>query len=532
MAAVDSHVPGDKLRDLQRVTDASLAYLQLEDLLEELLNRVVAILEVDTAAILLLEDDGRTLIARAGKGLEEEVRRGVRIPVGRGFAGRIAAERRPVQILDLDHAEILNPILRNKGLQSLLGVPLTVEGTVIGVLHVGSLRSRRFDDHEVELLLRAADRAALAIHGRLAERHRGLAEALQRSLIPNVSELPGITMAGRYLPAAAARLGGDWYDVFPLADTVGLVIGDVVGRGFHAAALMAQLRSGLRAYALQGMAPHEALERLGQLLRQLEPGRSATLLYLLLDPHTGQAEVAAAGHPPPLLISATGECDFLELPGSVPLGSLRRARYETVEASLGLGSTLVLYTDGLVERAGEPLDRGLARLKRLVGETRGDPQTLCDAMIDALVPAGAAQDDVALLVTRLVGFSDPLVLQVPADVESIPVIRRILGRWLMQVGAAPSEIDEITLACSEACANAVEHAYRPGPAAVEVRATVSPEREAAVLVRDFGQWRSPRGHFRGRGTKLMKGLMDRVQVTPGEGGTTVRLSRRLTNGNG
>jgi anti-sigma regulatory factor (Ser/Thr protein kinase) len=118
----------------------------------------------------------------------------------------------------------------------------------------------------------------------------------------------------------------------------------------------------------------------------------------------------------------------------------------------------------------------------------------------------------------------------PADVESIPVIRRVLGRWLMHVGAAPAEIDEITLACSEACANAVEHAYRPGPAAVQVRATVTPEREAAVLVRDFGQWRSPRGQFRGRGTLLMEGLMDGVEVTPAERGTTVRLSRRLSNG--
>jgi anti-sigma regulatory factor (Ser/Thr protein kinase) len=278
------------------------------------------------------------------------------------------------------------------------------------------------------------------------------------------------------------------------------------------------------------MAPSEVLERLGRLLRQLEPGRSATLLYLMLDPHAGHATLAAAGHPPPLLVSPTGDCDFLELPGSVPLGSLRRARYKDVELRLDPGSTVILYTDGLVERPDESLDQGLERLKRLAGEIRGAPDRVCDALIDALVPAGARQDDVALLVLSMVPFSDPLVLQVPADVESIPVIRRVLGRWLMQAGAVPAEIDEITLACSEAAANAVEHAYRPGPAAVEVRATVSPEREAAVLVRDFGRWRSPRGHFRGRGTSLMEGLMDGVQVITAEGGTTVRLSRRLRTG--
>ena len=130
-------VDADRLRDLQSVTDAALAYLPLEQLLGELLTRVVAILNADTAAILLLADDGRTLVARAAKGLEEQVERGVRVPVRRGFAGRIAASREPVRIDNVESADIVNPLLREKGLESLLGVPLMVEGTVIGVLHVG-----------------------------------------------------------------------------------------------------------------------------------------------------------------------------------------------------------------------------------------------------------------------------------------------------------------------------------------------------------------------------------------------------------
>src|SRR5918998_853250 len=202
----------ERLRDLQRITDAALAYL----LLNELLDRVVEILGVDTSAILLLEDDDKTLVARAAKGLEEEVERGVRIPVGRGFAGRIAATRQPVHILNLDEFEVVNPILREKGLRSMLGVPLLVEGGVIGVLHVGTLRERAFDDEDEQLLQRAADRAALAIKSRLTERERALADALQRSLIPRLPEIPGVSLAGRYLPAAAARLGGDWYDAVQL----------------------------------------------------------------------------------------------------------------------------------------------------------------------------------------------------------------------------------------------------------------------------------------------------------------------------
>src|SRR5829696_2133109 len=309
-----SRVAADRLRDLQSVTDAALAYLPLESLLNELLTRVVGILDADTAAILLLEDDDKTLVARAANGLEEEVERGVRIPVGKGFAGRIAATRQPVRIEDIEKADIYNPILRQKGLKSLLGAPLLVEGGVIGVLHVGTLEHRRFADDEVDLLQSAADRAALAIASRVTERERGLADALQSSLMPRLPDLPAVALTGRYLPAASAQLGGDWYDAFQLPDgRLGMAIGDVVGRGFHAAAIMGQLRSGLRAYALDGMAPAAVLERLNRLLRQLEPGRTATLVYLILDPHGGYLTVASAGHPPPLVHPSGGEPSFLEL---------------------------------------------------------------------------------------------------------------------------------------------------------------------------------------------------------------------------
>ena len=206
----------ERVRDLETVTDSALSYLPLEELLPELLRRVVDILQADTAAILLLEDDGATLAARAAQGLEEEVRRGVRIPVGRGFAGRIAATREPVRIADVATADIANPILRERGLKSLLGVPLLVEGRVIGVLHVGTLKPRDFSDDDVQVLQLAGDRAALAIHGRLTERERGLADALQRALMPALPEVPGMRLAGRYLPAASAHVGGDWFDAFPL----------------------------------------------------------------------------------------------------------------------------------------------------------------------------------------------------------------------------------------------------------------------------------------------------------------------------
>ena len=523
-----SRIASDRLRDLQSITDAALAYLPLEGLLEELLNRVIGIIGADTSAILLLDDDEMTLVPRAAKGLEEEVERGIRIPVGRGFAGRIAATRRPVRILNVAEADIYNPVLREKGLASLLGVPLVVEGQVVGVWHVGTLTERAFDDEDVELLQRAADRAALAISSRLTERERGLADALQRSLMPSLPDLPAVSLAGRYLPAAAERLGGDWYDAFSLPDgRLGMAIGDVVGRGFHAAAIMGQLRSGLRAYALEGAAPSKVLERLSRLLRQLEPGRTATVAYLVADPHGGAVVLSTAGHPPPLVQAPGEDPHLLDLPGSVPLGATRHAHYEDYELDLEPSSVLVLYTDGLVERPGEPLDASLDRLIATVRDADENLEHLGDALVDVLLPEGPGADDAALLMARAMALGDTLLARFPAEIESIPGLRRLLGRWLDEAGATTRDIDDLTLAAAEAAANAIEHAYGLAPGVVELHASSEGEDTVKVEISDFGNWRQPRGTHRGRGLLLMEGLTDDVEVVRTGEGTTVELTRRI-----
>ncbi|HEV8310889.1 MAG TPA: GAF domain-containing protein [Methylomirabilota bacterium] len=173
-----------RIQDLQQVTDAALAHLRLDDLLPELIRRIRQTLPADTVVILLLSEDEQELLVRAAYGLEQEVREGVRIPVGRGIAGQIAARREPIILENLSQVEISSPVLRAKGLQSLLGVPLMVEGRVIGVVHVGTLRPRSFTDDDTRLLRLVADRIALAIdHARLyeaAERARAAAEAAER----------------------------------------------------------------------------------------------------------------------------------------------------------------------------------------------------------------------------------------------------------------------------------------------------------------------------------------------------------------
>ena len=313
------------MRAVQRVTDAALAGLSLEDLLRELLDRITEILHTDTAAVLLLDDDGLVLRARAAKGIEEEVEQGVRIPVGQGFAGRIAAERRPIFIPDVDHADILNPILRQKGIRSLLGVPLLVEGRVIGVMHVGTLTPRDFTDADSELLQVAADRAALAIDHAQAYEQRRLAEALQRALLPQeLIRIPGVEVAARYLPAAQRRQprrrlvrrlpaqrrdASAWWSATSSAAACG------------AASLMAQLRTALRAYAFEGHGPAEVVDRVNGLLGFLRHGAMTTAAYLVLDPEAEKLTVVSAGHPPPLLVAGRR---LGELPGGRERDGARR----------------------------------------------------------------------------------------------------------------------------------------------------------------------------------------------------------------
>ena len=207
-----------RLRGFQSITDAALSRLDDRDLLAELLDRTREVLQADTAAVLLLDFDSGQLIATAAAGLEEEVSQGVRIPVGRGFAGRIAAEHKPVVLDRVDHTTVLNPILWAKGIQSMMGVPMVAGGRVTGVLHVGSLTPRRFTRDDVELLQLAADRAAAAVRSMTAQADRVAVAALQRSLVPSaLPAVAGTEMAARYIPGSGA-VGGDWYDVFTLPD--------------------------------------------------------------------------------------------------------------------------------------------------------------------------------------------------------------------------------------------------------------------------------------------------------------------------
>ena len=391
-----------RLADLHLITETALAHLALDDLLPELLGRICQALKAENAAVLLMDDDGETLVLRAARGLgESEI--GFRLAIGGGFAGRVAAERKTLAIGERAHAYVTSPSLQAARLEAVVGVPLLVRDRVLGVLHVGSLEPRAFTSDEIALIELAGERAAAAIdHARVFERERGIAEALQRALLPaKLPELDGLSAAVRYVPASDdVEIGGDWYDVIPLSGgSVGVVLGDVTGHGLEAAILMAQLRHGLRAYAVEELEPATVAERLDTLIHTPDLERLATLVYAVIGADLSLRYVNA-GHLPPLVVSADGSSRFLTEPGGLPIGTKTGNPYVTEHDQLEPGDVLILYSDGLVERRGELIDDGMERLRATAVAGPSSPPLLADHILRALLPDSGGDDDIALLTIR------------------------------------------------------------------------------------------------------------------------------------
>ena len=386
----------DRLRDIRSLTDAELALLDDQDLLAELLARAQDLLRADTAAVLLLDSSSSYLIATAAAGLEEEVRQGARIPYGRGFAGRIAAEHKPMILDRVDHTTVLNPIVLQKGIKSLAGVPLVAAGQVIGVMHVGSATGRHFTSEDVELLQLAGDRAAQAVLSMRNRRERVAAAALQRSLLPSaLPAIKGADVAARFI-AGHGAVGGDWYDVFTLpSGELGLVVGDVAGSGLPAAVIMGRMRSALRSYALDSCDPADVLGRLDRKMRHFEPGALATVQYAVFDSALDRVHVSSAGHVPPVLRYPGQLPEIVAVPPDLMIGVDEITRHTTT-LKVTPGTLLCMCTDGLIERREHPIDEGLARLRQALPDE--SPDAACAAVMSSLVGTQQVCDDIALLI--------------------------------------------------------------------------------------------------------------------------------------
>ena len=361
-----------------------------------------------------------------------------------------------------------------------------------------------------------------------------IAGTLQQHLLPDrLPRLAALSMAALYRPGErAAQVGGDWYDAIVLCpDRVGLVIGDVVGHGVRAATLMGELRASLRAYAVEEPgSPGTVLTRLNALIAHTHgAGMVATLLYMVVELEDGHLRYASAGHLPALLRDADGVTRFLEHTPSLPLGVAEHTTFHNFEADIDPGAVLMLYTDGLVERRSETIDAGLARLREVLATGPEDLEELCSHTL-ASVPGGALlKDDAALLAVRLTdNQSTRLELELPAEPEAVSTARHRLERWLEDTGEGHDDVLAIKLAFSEACANAVEHAYGPGS---DHTFSVRVERldgEVVIEVSDKGHWRAARGSRRGLGLGMIEQLMDSVDVKRGASGTTLRMRKAPT----
>ena len=519
---------------LQRVTAALSEALTVTRVAEVILEQGTEAVGAAAGSVSLLSPDGETLdLLRAVGYPTSTVDTWLRAPLPvQAVLAEVVRRGEPIFLESADAQQAGFPAAVPAAFQPFAGpravLPLVIGTRMLGVMSMAFASHRSLDEEERGFIATLAGQCAQALErARLYERERRVAETLQRSLLPaGLPEVPGIQIAARYLPAGPeARVGGDWYDALALADgRLALVIGDVVGHGIPAASVMGRLRNALRAYAAEVSSPEEVVRRLNGLL---ERGESATLVYLVLDPTTGTLTYANAGHMPPLVIGPHGRAEFLG--GASPALYRLPVPYREFTATVPEGSTIVLYTDGLVEdRARRTIDEGLARLQATAEQARGaSAEFLVERIVSAQTAGRALEDDVAVLVVSLEPAADrALSLRVPAVPESAQVVRRSLWRWLTVLDVDPRRREEIVAASGEACNNAIEHAYNAADAHFSFEAAREDD-DVVILVRDQGQWRPPRPGHNGFGFTLMRGLMDAVEVDRRSDGTTVRLRRRV-----
>jgi PAS domain S-box-containing protein len=438
------------------------------------------------------------------------------------------------------------------GFRSLMMVPIRARGATLGIaLFVRHQRPEPFQDDDLVLAEEIVARAAVCIdNARRYSREHATALALQRSLLPrHLPALAAVQVATRYLPAGShVAVGGDWFDVIRLSGSrVGLVVGDVVGHGIHAAAAMGRLRTAVRTLADIDLEPGELLTRLDDVVSHLSaedspPGApgiadlTATCLYAVYDPVARRCSLARAGHPPPAVVSPDGTAEFIDLPAGPPLG-LGGLPFEETEIELAEGSLLVLYTDGLVESRQRDIGTGLAAMRKVLTGTRLQPggaqhppaslETICDSLVSALLPE-RAEDDAALLIARTRALPADRIAcwDLPAEPAIVAVTRarvaRQLADWGLEYATHTTE-----LIVSELLTNAIRHAQPP----IQVRMIL----DSALLSCEVSDGSSTAPHLRradrydegGRGLLLVARLADRWGSRPTRTGKTIWAQQPL-----
>ncbi|MFF9087817.1 SpoIIE family protein phosphatase [Streptomyces sp. NPDC014991] len=407
---------------------------------------------------------------------------------------------------------------------------ITVEhpdGPMVLRVDLGAGRPFTHDD-QLLLSLLAGHLAQGLVRAHQIDQQRETAIALQRAIL-GPSHLPD-GFAVRYEPATQPlEVGGDWYDTVALPDgRIGIVVGDCVGRGLEAASVMGQLRSACRALLLQDADPAQTLMALDRFAAGIPGALCTTVFCGVLDPGTGRLTYSSAGHPPGILAHHDGTTRLLEDGRSLPLAVRPgRARPEG-ECTIPARATLLLYTDGLVERRRRPLSAGIHQAGEAVQDGRdAGVDDLATQVMTRLAPENGYDDDVALLLYR---HPAPLEMTFPAESSQLAPVRQALRTWLERCQLPPQTAQNVLVAVGEACANAIEHGHRDTPGEpVRLRAEAFVD-DLRLVIADTGQWKTPQPEanaHRGRGMTLMKAMMQHVTVTSGAAGTTVQMHTRI-----
>ncbi|BDT99196.1 SpoIIE family protein phosphatase [Nocardia sputorum] len=357
---------------------------------------------------------------------------------------------------------------------------------------------------------------------------RATSLTLQRAMLGPIDLPPRFSV--HYEPALPPlEIGGDWYDVVPLRDgTIGVVVGDCVGRGLSAAVVMGQLRTAARALLLRGAGPAQLLAELDTVAARIPGAMCTTVCAAVLDPVRGLVRYSNAGHMPPILADVGKTGRMLEGGRAVPLATFDTPRRPEATTALTPGSTLVLFTDGLVEQRGVDIDEGFAKIAAVLADTSGRlPREVADAVLSRLRPDAGYDDDVAMVVYRQPPA--PLRLDVPARADELAALRRTLKGWLAAAAVPHDLAADLVAAANEACSNSIEHAYRNDDnGRVSMSATCDID-TVVIVVTDTGDWK-PRASdpgYRGRGIDMMRALTEQLDIDHSEAGTTVRMSVTL-----
>ena len=384
----------------------------------------------------------------------------------------------------------------------------------------------------------------------LSERYRNVrdsATVMQQALLaPSVPVLAGADIAAEYLVAAEdTAAGGDWFDAVALGDRLVLIVGDVVGHGVEAAAVMSQLRTALRMQISAGHTIVEALEAVERFHAHVPGSNSATLCVGSLDFATGEFQYCTAGHPPPLLVGGDANARYAEPSGAGPLGS--GTGFPVRTEVLGVGDSVLLYSDGLIERPGRPLGASTAEFADLaanvangsggfvIDTARRPIDRICSETLELLVRSTGYNDDVTLLAAQRRTPPPPLHLTLDATIHAARAVRARLREWLSDLGADCDDICDIVHAISEFVENAVEHGYATKAAhgvsnGIVVEAALGGDGNVRASVIDHGHWKYYRKgeRGRGRGLAMAEALVSEAHVTHGAGGTTASLTHRLS----